>query len=65
MLKRRAILEEVKKQKAELRSTYPRQLRAKNNKFDKLLIGELKARLSDSKYQAAYRQAEKLFYEEV
>lgn len=56
-------LEEVKKEKALLLQKYPRQLRAKNNQFDKLLIDELKARLSDSKYQAAYRRAEKLFYE--
>lgn len=59
-----AKLEEVKKQKAQLLKEYPRQLRAKNNKFDKILIDELKMRLSDCKYQAAYRRAEKLFYEE-
>lgn len=60
-----AKLEEVKEQKAQLLEAYPRQLRSKNNKFDKILINELKMRLSDCKYQAAYRQAEKLFYGET
>ena len=56
-----AKLEELKSAIQALRKSYPKQLRHKNNVFDKLLIDDMKLRMTDGEYKAAYRCAERTF----
>lgn len=54
-------LESIKAQMVALRKQYPKELRKKNNVFDKLLINELKLKVTDYEFGVAYRNAERQF----